>query len=96
MSWFEDAQRLAAATMLVREKVDDPTLAAWRMSICRSCDQFDAEHIKCRVCGCWLELKTESKVNRSPKRPLGEVTHCPLGKWNDEEIAAYYHAQDQK
>ena len=95
MSWFEEAKRLAAATILVKEGID-PDIAEWRMSVCKTCEQFEPDGAKCRVCGCYLDIKTKCSVSRSPKRPFGEITHCPLGKWNDADIAAHYQAQDGK
>ena len=41
-----------------------------RMEICRSCDQFDAQNIQCKVCGCYLEFKTALRS-----------AECDLGKW---------------
>ena len=41
-----------------------------RMNICRSCDQFDEQSIRCKDCKCFLEVKS---------RMATEV--CPLNKW---------------
>lgn len=95
MSWIEDAKKLAAATVLVKETVDDE-LAAWRFSICNACELLDRERIVCTVCGCYMQIKTKAKTSRSPARPLGEVTHCPMGKWNDKDICNHYRAIDGK
>lgn len=89
-----EAKKLAAANVLVKEKVDDET-AACRMEICQKCEMLN-EKITCMVCDCLMELKTKSKINRSPQRPFGEITHCPLGKWGDIDIANYYRAEDSK
>lgn len=29
-----------------------------RLAICRECDRYDAEQVRCRVCGCYLNEKT--------------------------------------
>lgn len=94
MGWKDEILKVAASTVLVVENVDDKT-AAERMAICRACTPFfDPEQIRCKDCGCYLEVKTKCKTNRTPARPLGEVTHCPQGKWGDLETANFYRAQD--
>ena len=81
--------------VFVKEHVSDE-LAEWRMGICAGtsetpkCGNFQKRLKRCADCGCWLEAKTKSKTNRNPKRPQGETTHCPLGKWNDKETANIY------
>lgn len=95
MSWIDDAKRVAAAAVLVREKVDAAT-ADFRGRVCTACSRLDREKLRCKECGCYLKSKVWAKVNRSPARPLGEVTHCPLGKWRDRDIANHYRAIDGK
>ena len=82
-----------ADKVFVKEHVSDE-LGEWRMGICLACPNFQKKLKRCGVCGCFLEAKTKSKTNRSPKRPQGEETHCPLGMWNDKEIANYYRSID--
>ena len=93
MSWFEEAKKIAAATVLVMEHVDQPTAQA-RMDVCDTCEWNDRASKKCSICGCFLENKVWSKISRSKPRPLGELTHCPRGKWNDKDIADHYRALD--
>jgi hypothetical protein len=95
MSWIDDAKSLAATVVLVREKVDAAT-ADFRGRVCTACGRLDRETLRCKECGCYLKAKVWAKVNRSPARPLGEVTHCPLGKWRDRDIANHYRAIDGK
>lgn len=95
MGWIDDAKRVAAAVVLVREKVDAAT-ADFRGRVCTACSRLDRETLRCKECGCYLKSKVWAKVNRSPARPLGEVTHCPLGKWRDRDIANHYRAIDGK
>ena len=83
----------AADLVFVKEHVSEE-LAKWRINICLTCPNFQKKLKRCGVCGCFLEAKTKSKTNRSPKRPQGEETHCPLGKWNDKETANFYRALD--
>ena len=44
-----------------------------RMDICISCDQL-GEWKKCKLCGCFMDLKSRLKF-----------ASCPLGKWNSVE-----------
>ena len=41
-----------------------------RMKICRACNLFDAEQVRCRKCGCKLKGKARFKAGR-----------CPIQKW---------------
>lgn len=41
-----------------------------RLEICKTCDQFDSELTKCKVCGCFMMVKT-----------MIPRTRCPLDKW---------------
>jgi len=43
-----------------------------RMEICRNCEKYDADQIRCIECGCFLE----SKVSFS-------LDSCPLEKWTE-------------
>ena len=42
-----------------------------RMTICRACDEYDADQVRCRKCGCFLLIKTSFSVDS-----------CPLQKWS--------------
>lgn len=88
------ALEIAVHGIIIKEEVEKE-VAEWRFSICKKCPEgFNAEDRKCNICGCLLPEKCQSKTNRSIHRPNGEVTHCPLGKWNDLEIANHYRAED--
>ena len=82
-----DIKKLAASKLVVVEKLEDEEIIQMREAACRTCpNNINGE---CKVCGCILELKVKSKVNRNKK--LGtEITHCPEGKWGDQQIAKYY------
>lgn len=69
--------------LIIEELLIDIDIIEERQSICTPCPEMDQENAKCNVCGCFLELKTKSKVN---KKLTGgsEITHCPLNKWLDE------------
>ena len=86
---------LIAETVIVKEHVTE-TEAAVRMSVCFSCPNRNEKENVCDVCGCFLDLKTGAKTNWNAKRLRNEITHCPLGKWNDKEIANVYREMDGK
>lgn len=41
-----------------------------RWAICRACEHFDPDYVRCRVCGCRLNIKIDWAEQR-----------CPIGKW---------------
>lgn len=43
-----------------------------RLEICRNCEKYDAEQIRCIECGCFLESKTSFSLDS-----------CPIGKWTE-------------
>ena len=47
-----------------------------RMEICKSCEHFSSEDVRCRQCGCFLKQKTSLTSAK-----------CPLQKWNPPETA---------
>lgn len=85
------AKRLIAEQLIVESSVDDDT-ARWRMSICMSCEHRNSQDNTCKLCGCFLELKTKSEVNYSLKRLRSEITHCPDGRWDDKQLAEFYRS----
>lgn len=83
------------AKALPIEKVD-ATTASIRLAVCRACDKYETGRDKCRVCGCFIEIKTTAKTHWNPETMRTEITHCPLGRWGDAEIANYYKLFDKK
>jgi hypothetical protein len=68
---------LQSAADSLKRVVQDPTRVSEeqqesRMSICRSCEHFDANRTVCKQCGCFLQLKTQFANMR-----------CPIGKWHE-------------
>ena len=47
-----------------------------RLEICRGCDEYDAEQVRCMNCGCMLEYKTNFALDS-----------CPLEKWKESNDA---------
>lgn len=95
MSIIEQIKYYLAEQLIVKEKVDTDTADA-RFDICLKCDKRNEDENKCTVCGCFLDLKTSSRVNFRVSKNRNEITHCPLGKWNDLEIANEYRRIDGK
>jgi hypothetical protein len=93
MDILEQIKHYAASKIIVKEHVDAET-AEQRMEVCLTCEHRDEEENKCKVCTCFLDLKTASRANWRPAKNRNEVTHCPMGKWDDKEIANEYRRMD--
>ena len=48
----------------------DKDLIQYRLDICYDCPFFNKRSIRCRKCGCFMNLKTTLKQAK-----------CPIGKW---------------
>ena len=86
---------LAVKKLLVDEEHGDQAVTDQRWSACLSCQKFKKTNLTCVKCGCYLNVKIPAKVNFNIKHGEYEVTHCPLGKWNDKELAEYYKNKRQ-
>lgn len=84
----------AGAKAVLETKTVLPEIAKKRMQVCMGCARFNAEKIKCNACGCYLEVKVECETNYNPKKLRHEVTHCPMGLWDDIAIANQYRTLD--
>jgi Family of unknown function (DUF6171) len=92
-SILDNAMHLLASKIIVKTKVSaDITESRW--AVCEKCEYRDHEKNKCKSCGCFLDLKTESETNWNPKKGRNEVTHCPNGFWNDIDTANFYRNID--
>lgn len=87
MRLIRDLLKLAATKLVVTEMHNDPDLEEKRSSICATCP--NNKDGVCSVCGCFLEVKVKAKTNRTKTGRI-EVTHCPLGKWDDQDLVEYY------
>lgn len=58
---------LQSEALLVSDEIKEN-----RMQICRECDHYDSEQIRCKECGCMLEYKTRFSLDS-----------CPLKKWEE-------------
>ena len=95
MTLIEKIEHLLAESFVVKEHIGEG-VAKERMGICLGCDRRDEKANKCVECGCFLDLKTDSRINWNPKKMRNEFTHCPLGKWDDLETANEYRRIDGK
>lgn len=93
MNLINRALELAAKKFL-QVRQTDPATQQFRMSRCLQCDRRDAEANRCKVCKCFLAVKTDTEENLNPDRLRYEITHCPLGNWDDLETANYYRKID--
>lgn len=98
MIWWKELFLLGIEKTLVVETLEgevDEETKKLRQEACESCPKKIHDkhgHAKCSVCKCYLKIKHKSKKNRRVDDPkFVEVTHCPLGKWNDEHIALLYN-----
>ena len=53
------------AMILVSDEVKEE-----RLEICRQCEYYDENQVRCKQCGCWLEHKAKFALDS-----------CPVGKW---------------
>ena len=83
---FKGLAKRAAKAVLAVEDLNDEELENFRLGVCRSCDKFDKEDQRCKVCGCFMEVKAALLTFRNPDALRVEFTHCPLGRWNDSHI----------
>ena len=90
-----NALRLLAETLIVKDQVGGEE-AAKRFRVCVMCEYRNEKENVCDVCGCFLDLKTSAKTNWNARKLRNEITHCPLGKWNDKETANIYREMDGK
>jgi hypothetical protein len=93
---FTQFLKAGAKIVFEVELLKDRALVDFRMNTCRGCNKFDKEEQTCGVCGCFMDVKTTHKTTRNLKKLRIETTHCPMGKWNDKEIANHYRQLDGK
>ncbi len=86
-----------AEVALTVEKLDDPELKKFRITTCEGCKVFNPDGRTCGICTCPMDAKAGILTNKNPLHLFRhELTHCPLGKWNDKEVANHYRKLDGK
>ena len=93
MRLIDEILKIAADKILVFEHIGDD-IAAKRMEACQECPMMSKGDLRCKICKCFLEVKTTTKTNLNLKRGRKEITHCPLGRWGDLETANEYRQLD--
>ena len=93
MNILDEILKLAADKVLVESHVSED-IKDFRMDTCLSCPYLSMTDYRCKVCKCYVEVKTGSERNFNPKKLRNEITHCPKGKWDDVEIANEYRKID--
>lgn len=71
-SLLEQASNLAKATtvhILDGMTEVDNTEASRRIQICESCPLFTASERRCRLCGCYMDVKTRWRTGSCPDNP---------------------------
>ena len=84
---------ILADKTLVHKRVDANEKAR-RLKICESCHLLDKDARRCKVCKCYVDVKTSALTNANPLRRRNEVTHCPVGFWGDVDVANIYREID--
>lgn len=87
--WRKLAAELAGGVLVIEETTDF-ALINFRREQCVACPNMDKKNKMCKICTCFLSEKTKSITNRTLTGEV-QVTHCPIGNWNDKEIADHYN-----
>lgn len=91
---FTQVLKKGAKVVFEVELLNDPSIEAFRMDTCNRCQHFNAEDQTCGICGCFMDVKTTHRLSRNLKKMRIETTHCPMGKWNDKDVANHYRQLD--
>ncbi|MEP7197274.1 MAG: hypothetical protein ABI851_12200 [Saprospiraceae bacterium] len=98
MSYIDYKNKILAGIagfVLEVERLNDKGLEAERLATCEGCPMMDKINRQCKICTCFIDAKVGIKVNHNPLKLFRpEVTHCPLGKWNDKDLANHYRQID--
>ena len=94
MRLIDKLKRMGAEALPI-DKVD-ATTASVRLAICKGCKNYDAAGDECKICHCFMTIKTGSKIHFNPVKLRKEITHCPEGLWGDLEISSHYKLLDSK
>lgn len=90
MSRLDDTLKWMLDRGIPGDRVPDAE-AARRMGVCMDCPMLDPGPVKCRICGCYMEVKTRLVVDpvETAKNFVngGKValkkTRCPEGRWEE-------------
>lgn len=81
-------------SLLVVEYLNNTVVSNTRERTCRDCPFYNPDRDQCKVCKCFVKEKVLAKTNYDPFRG-GEIviTHCPMGYWDDNDIAELYRVK---
>lgn len=65
-----NAARAAAGFVASGFAIASEEEQARRLAVCRECEYFRPEHVRCAKCSCFINLKKRI-----------QSSHCPIGKW---------------
>lgn len=102
MNWYDIRDKLfggLAKELFTVELLNDEILEAKRIAKCEenagSC--FDEKGRRCNHCTCPIDAKAGLLFNKNSRKGFRvELTHCPLGKWWDKDVANLYREMDGK
>ena len=86
-------------SLLVEEPLNNPIIEEARKNKCRGsadikpCLFYKKDTDQCKVCSCFIDVKASAKTNYSLKKNEIEITHCPMGWWEDADIAHKYRSR---
>lgn len=83
-----------ASTLLVEEKHEWQDLATYRIGKCEGCPHFKQDTRQCGICLCFMDEKVKATTHNNLAKGRQEITHCPIGSWNDAHIANMYRKID--
>lgn len=90
------AKRKAAELLFHGDKVS-PEVVKMRVDRCSNgCKYFDPVKEECVKCTCVLSVKWKLHNFFHPLKLRNEIAHCPIGRWDDLELANYYNLIDEK
>lgn len=90
------AKHKAAKIAFQGDKVS-PEVEEMRKGRCtKGCKYFDPNKQECLKCTCVLPVKWTLFNFFHPIKLRNEIAHCPIGRWDDLEIAKYYQFIDGK
>jgi len=95
MNWVNEVLKFGASQVFQVEEVEEEEKSI-RLAICESCEHFQDQSRQCGICKCFMDVKTGTKIHRNVLKMRYEVTHCPVGKWMDLDVANQYRAIDGK
>lgn len=91
VAWMDRIQKEFVELVVVVDKLDreaDAETISFRKAQCNLCPFRQDD--KCGICKCYIDIKTTTKVNRRIDGSK-EITHCPKGRWNDQNLVTFYN-----